>query len=51
MLNALMTHCLGQKLQIKSSYFSKMVLYNSSNKLRLQYEPDNLVVNKVCFAK
>ena len=51
-----MTHCLGYKKvseilqQINSIYFSKMVLHNS-RELRLQYEPDNLDVNKVCFAK
>ena len=41
-------------LQINSSYFSKMLLHNSRNKTRspvLQYEQENLDVNKVYFAK
>ena len=40
-------------LKINSSYFSKMVLENSRNKilvLKLQHEPDNLDVNQTCLA-
>ena len=40
--------------QIDSSYFSKMILENSRNKyslLELQYQPENLDVDKICFAK
>ena len=39
-------------LQINSTYFSKMVLHNSRNKtIGLQYEPENIDVNKVFFAR
>ena len=57
MLNNLMTRYLGQKkyrkilLQINSSYFSKVFLHNSRNKTRASFEPENLEVNKVYFAK
>ena len=57
MLNYLMTHCLGQKkirkilLQINSKYFKKMFFIIAEIKLGLQYEPENLDVIKICFAK
>ena len=40
-------------LKINSSYFSKVVLENSRNRvlvLSLQHEPDNLDVNQTCLA-
>ena len=53
MLNNLMTLLRLEKIRkilskINGRYFSKM---KAILKLGLQYEPENLDVNKVCFAK
>ena len=57
MMNNLKRHCIGEKkirkilLQINSSYSVKWFYIIVEIKLGLQYEPVNLDVNKVCFAK
>ena len=56
MLNNLMTHCLGQKnvkvYQKQTAVISvKWFHVIAEIKPELQYEPDNLYLNKACFAK
>ena len=57
MPNNLMTHCLGQKKIHRISFHVIAVIsvkwfyIIAEIKLGLQYEPENLDVNKVCFAK
>ena len=57
MLNNLMMHCLGQKknckilLQKTAVVSVKWFYIIAELKTGLQYEPENLDVNKVCFTK